>query len=218
MLVIVASSTHSPKNRVCVRCPDTAIRPRVWFFSVTCLHFAKSYGWPSRECDGSDPAFRIVFPAILVVSLPVSTGLDPSFRLVCCPVQTGKWFWVIVPLLESCYVSFDLPTQTQTEDLLSPDLYRSWQPNINVSPAFPRTLVEPVSQVIWSWTVAKSLKIIEHVSRFVIHLWFFKMARQHSVKRRRTWWNYEVSIQRPASSSQQSIARGWVRSSGKISW
>lgn len=104
-------------------------------FSVTCLHFAKGDGWPSRECDGSDPAFRTVFQAILVASLPVSTDFDPSFRLVCCPVQTGKWFWVIVPLLESCYVSFDLPTQTQTEDLLSPDLYRSWQPNINVSPA-----------------------------------------------------------------------------------
>lgn len=186
-------------------------------FSVTCLHFAKSYGWPSRECDGSDPAFRTVFQAILVASLPVSTGLDPSFRLVCCPVQTGKWFWLIVPLLESCYVSFDLPTQTQTEDLLSPTYTALCsQTSMFHQPFWGHWWNQcRKSFGVGRWPNHwKSLSICQDLSSICD----FSRWQGNTQSKKRTWWENEVNIQRPASSSQQSIARGWVRSSGKISW
>ena len=233
-------------------------------FSVACLHFAKSHGWPSRESGGSDPLLELFFSAILVASVPVWRGLDPSFQtcLVRFKLESGLiWFngfdnnvprdfILLVPFFGIMLCITSISDPNCPKDILSPDLpllppkhqrftsimrghwWNQCRKSLGVGHWTTMNLKMKWSfgPLFYVFGDEKGGQIIENYWKSVIYLWFFNMARQHSVKTRRTWWNYipkfwEIEIpvlrnkiQRPAPSSQQSIARGWVRSSGKNCW
>lgn len=88
-------------------------------------------------------------------------------------LESGSGYWCGFWTRAMCRLhSFALPKPryappalpTQTEDILSPDLPLLAAKHQRFTSIYAGTLVEPVSQIIWSWTVAKSLKIIEHLS------------------------------------------------------